>query len=119
MTLNQVLRRGTITWHGVRLNQPDWSSTSHTLAATVRSASGRDLWYFALNAWSDPLTFALPSVDGGWRRWIDTSRQAPDDICDWDAAPPHQTHTYDVAPRSLVMLIAAVPPSDQASSHPT
>jgi glycogen operon protein len=119
MTLNQVLRRGTITWHGVRLNQPDWSSTSHTLAATVRSASGRDLWYFVLNAWSEPLTFALPSVDGGWRRWIDTSRQAPDDICDWDAAPPHQTHTYDVAPRSLVMLIAAVPPSDQASSHPT
>ena len=25
MTLNQLLRRGTVTWHGVRLDQPDWS----------------------------------------------------------------------------------------------
>ena len=110
MTLNQLLRRGTVTWHGVRLDQPDWGSHSHTLAATVRSPGGRQLSHFVLNAWSEPLTFALPSVEGGWRRWIDTSLQPPDDICDWDAAPPHPTQSYEVAPRSVVMLIATIHP---------
>ena len=68
MTLNQLLRRGTVTWHGVRLDQPDWGHSSHTLAATVRSLSGRELWQVVLNAWSEPLTFELPSVARGWRR---------------------------------------------------
>src|SRR5213593_1623517 len=85
MTLNELLCRGTVTWHGVRLDQPDWGSASHTLAATVRSPSGRQLFHVVLNAWSEPLTFALPSVEGGWRRWIDTSREPPCDICEWAA----------------------------------
>jgi glycogen operon protein len=110
MTLNQLLRRGTVTWHGVQLNQPDWHASSHTLAATVRSVSGTQLSHVALNAWSEPLTFAVPSVREGWRRWIDTSREPPDDICEWGAAPPLSTETYDVGPRSLVVLIADVDP---------
>ena len=112
MTLNQLLRRGTVTWHGVHLDQPDWSSASHTLAAAVRSPSGRQRLHVILNAWSEPLTFALPRVDGGWRRWIDTSYPPPGDICEWDATAPYPTDAYDVAPRSLVVLIATVDPSD-------
>jgi len=104
MTLNELLRRGTVTWHGVRLGQPDWGVNSHTLAATVRSPSGRQQLHAILNAWSEPLGFALPSVEGGWRRWIDTSREPPEDVCEWDAAPSHPTQTYEVAPRSLVVL---------------
>jgi glycogen operon protein len=111
MTLNELLRRGTVTWHGVRLGQPDWSASSHTLAATVRSPSGRQLLHVVLNAWSEPLTFALPSVQDGWRRWIDTWREAPDEICEWSAAPPHPTQSYEVGPRSLVILIAAGQPN--------
>jgi glycogen operon protein len=110
MTLNQLLRLGTVTWHGVRLDQPDWGPSSHTLAATVRSTGGRQLFHVVLNAWSERLTFELPSVAGGWRRWIDTSCEPPGDICEWDAAPPHATPSYDVAPRSLVTLIATVDP---------
>ena len=111
MTLNELLRRGTVTWHGVRLDQPDWDSSSHTLAATVRSPSGRQLFHVVLNAWSEPLTFALPSVEGGWRRWIDTSREPPDDICEWGATASHPTQAYDVAPRSLVVLTATAHPT--------
>ena len=111
MTLNQLLRRGTVTWHGVRLEQPDWGVSSHTLAATVRSPSGRELWHVVLNAWSEPLTFELPSVAGGWRRWIDTSREPTDDICEWGAAPLNPSLTYHVAPRSLVVLGATVQPT--------
>ena len=104
----QLLRRGAVTWRGVELNQPDWSAPSHTLAATVRSVSGRQLSHVGLNAWSEPLSFALPSVTGGWRRWIDTSQEPPDDICEWGAAPRHPAQVYGVAPRSLVVLIASV-----------
>ena len=111
MTLNELLGRGTVAWHGVLLDQPDWGPSSHTLAATVRSPSGRQLLHFVLNAWSEPLTFALPSVDGGWRRWIDTSREPPDDICEWGAAASHPTQAYDVAPRSLVVLTATAHPT--------
>src|SRR5262249_18308029 len=110
MTLDQLLRRGTVTWHGVRLDQPDWSSTSHTLAATFRGPSGRQLSHVILSAWSERLTFALPAAAGGWRRWIDTAREPPGDMCEWGAAPPHQAETYDVAPRSLVVLVAADDP---------
>jgi isoamylase len=108
MTLNELLRLGTVTWHGVRLGQPDWGFTSHSLAAAVRSPSGRQLLHVLLNAWSEPLTFALPSVEGGWWRWIDTSRQAPDDICEWGAVSRHPNPTYDVSSRSLVVLITTI-----------
>jgi isoamylase len=118
MTLNELLRRGTVTWHGVKLDQPDWSSASHTLAAKVRSPSGRQRLHVILNAWSEPLTFALPRVDGGWRRWIDTSYPPPGDICEWDATAPYPTDVYDVAPRSLVVLIATVDPSDGRTVPP-
>jgi len=111
MTLNQLLRRGTVTWHGVRLGQPDWGSASHSLAATVRSPSGRQLLYLVLNAWSEPLTFQVPHVAGGWHRWIDTSRDPPDDIGEWGATAFEPTETYEVAPRSLVVLTASVQPT--------
>jgi isoamylase len=111
MTLNQLLRRGIVTWHGVRLDQPDWGPASHTLAFTVRSPSDRQLLHVLLNAWSERLTFELPSVAGGWRRWIDTSHEPPDDICEWGAAASHSTQAYEVAPRSLVVLTATLHPT--------
>ena len=39
LTLNEVLRRGEIDWHGVRLGCPDWSDDSHSIACTVRSGT--------------------------------------------------------------------------------
>ena len=30
--LDQLLREGKLTWHGVRVGQPDWSNYSHSLA---------------------------------------------------------------------------------------
>jgi len=107
MTLNELLRRGTVKWHGVRLDQPDWGFASHALAATVRSPSGRQHLHVMMNAWSEPLAFALPPVERGWRRWIDTSREPPEDICEWDAAPALPSGPYEVAPRSLAVLTAA------------
>ena len=46
VSLNQLLRGVNLAWHGVKLNQPDWSECSHSIAFTVevgRAAVSRDL----------------------------------------------------------------------------
>jgi isoamylase len=41
----------------------------------------------------------------GWRRWIDTALPSPDDVCPWDSAPVVRQGSYDVQPRSVVLLL--------------
>jgi glycogen operon protein len=108
LTLNQLLGRAQIEWHGVALNQPDWSERSHSLALTLGTARGRFLRHLMLNAYWEPLAFQLPPApDGtrqGWRRCIDTALQSPDDISPWSASPVVAQATYVVQPRSVVLL---------------
>ena len=62
-----------------------------------------------LNAYWEPLSFEIPPADGGhlpWKRWIDTFRDAPEDICEWSRAPEVEEVTYQVQPRSVVVLVA-------------
>jgi len=107
LTLNQVLGRARIDWHGVLLNRPDWSEHSHSLAFTLRSVRGQFLLHGMLNAYWKPLMFELPPAPAGygtWRRCIDTALASPDDINRWDVAPTVTTTTYEVHPRSVVLL---------------
>jgi hypothetical protein len=44
-----------------------------------------------VNAWWQPLQFALPVTglaDGRWHRWIDTALPSPSDIVAWDEVTP-------------------------------
>ncbi len=113
LTLPQFLRNAKIQWHGVKLNQPDWSDWSHSLAITVHSVTGRRMAHLILNAYWEPLSFELPPApggpDGGWRRLIDTSLPAPGDFCGFSEAPVVADSHYLVEPRSLVLLAAQVP----------
>jgi len=110
MTLNQFLSQAKISWHGVKLNQPDWSADSHILALTLRSFRGKFLIHIMINAYWEELEFEVPPVQGefenAWMRWIDTFRESPDDICSWDEAEAVRETTYAVQPRSVVVLIA-------------
>jgi glycogen operon protein len=38
MSLNQLLSKAPIQWHGTKLNQPDWSGDSHSIAFTIQVA---------------------------------------------------------------------------------
>jgi isoamylase len=110
LSLNQLLRQGEIRWHGVRLNQPDWSHDSHSLAATARGFKGGYLLHLMLNAYWEPLAFELPSPEGpGWYRLVDTFLESPDDICDLPAAPVVEPSTYLVQSRSVVLLGSRLP----------
>ena len=112
VTLNQLLSRARIEWHGVALHQPDWNEHSHSLAFTLRTLQSRFLLHAMLNAYWEPLGFQLPPLQkeiGRWRRCIDTARPSPDDIYSWDKAPAVTTDTCCVEPRSIVLLAAALP----------
>ena len=109
ITLNQLLRDEPVTWHGTHLGQPDWSDNSHSIAFTVKSMSQERLFYLVLNSYWEPLDFELPplpqTANAGWRRVVDTWLDSPDDIHLPDEAPPVPGPTYQVQPRSLVVLV--------------
>ena len=109
LSLIELLQKQQVQYHGVELHHPDWGETSHSLAFSAFTPGGRLMLYYAINAWSEPLPFELPPINIGenpWRRWIDTARESPDDICDWPEAPAFEESTYLVQPRSIVGLVA-------------
>ena len=111
-TLNQLLREANIAWHGVKLEQPDWSNYSYSLALSLEIRRERLLVHVILNAYWEPLDFELPATGNGdidpWRRWIDTSLDSPHDIVEWKISPPIPGRTYRAGPRSVVVLWAGL-----------
>jgi glycogen operon protein len=107
VTLNDLLRRARIEWHGVALGRPDWSEHSHSLAFTLASFGGGFRLHAMLNAYWEPLRFELPAAGetGPWRRWLDTSLKSPEDVVDWQEAPQVTEASYLVQPRSLALLV--------------
>jgi len=118
MTLTELLRRQPVQWHGVKLNSPDWSYESHTLAATVPLLGYRMVLHLIVNAYWEALEFEIPPLQAeeSWRRCIDTYLDPPDDICGWAQAPRLRGSTYLVQPRSLVILLASVGAEQPASA---
>jgi len=106
VTLSEILRRAEIRPHGVRLNEPDLTAESHSLAVTARGPRGSVVVHAMFNAYWEPLTFELPHLTQCWRRWVDTYRDAPDDVCEELPAPPVEGWTYRVQARSFVILLA-------------
>jgi isoamylase len=110
LSLNQVLVEARKAWQGVKLGQPDWGNSSHSLALTAKAQSEKLCFHFILNAYWEPLEFELPRVgdDEGdsWRRWIDTTLDSPGDIVEWATAPTVPGRTYRAGPRSVVVLFA-------------
>jgi isoamylase len=110
LTLNQLIRQAKIVWHGVKLNQPDWSADSRTIAMTMTSLTGRLMFHMMINVYWEELKFEVPSVPEdsatGWMRWIDTALESPYDICTWDEAEAFREALYPVQPRSMVFLVA-------------
>jgi isoamylase len=129
LTLNQLLQGAKKAWHGVKLGEPDWSAGSHSLALSAEIPGDDLLLYAILNAYWEPLEFELPSLGNGhidlWRRWIDTSLDAPQDIAEWQSAPWHTLcgqctavprRVYQAGPRSVVVLFAQLEDRQKPSS---
>jgi glycogen operon protein len=111
VSLNQLLHGSKHAWHGVKLGNPDWGSSSHSLAFEAELSAERLRLYLILNAYWEPLDFELPPVSNGgetWRRWIDTALDPPHDIVERQTASPVPHCTYQAGPRSVAVLIAGL-----------
>ncbi|MGF1509815.1 MAG: glycogen debranching protein GlgX [Myxococcota bacterium] len=104
MLLTDMLESIEVEWHGIRLLEPDWSYASRSIAMTIVGG----IFHAIFNAYWESLDFELPEcASGSWRRFMDTSRPSPHDICPFrDALDLENQATYRVAPRSLVVLIS-------------
>ncbi|HOD75988.1 MAG TPA: hypothetical protein PKJ17_08170, partial [Syntrophorhabdaceae bacterium] len=108
MTLNELLRKARMSWHGVKLGEPDWADHSHSLAVTLEVEKGL-LFHIMLSSYWGPLEFELPptgSARGSWRRLIDTSLESPDDFCAWNLAPRIAGDEYQLQSYSVAILFA-------------
>jgi glycogen operon protein len=97
-----------VVWHGPKRGKPDWTSESRTVALhLLRNRVDEDI-YLAANAHWEAKDFELPPLGGGrrWRRFVDTSREAPDDVAEPGAelAIP-DAPSYRLGPRSLIVLV--------------
>jgi len=109
VSLSRVLDETKHAWHGLRVNQPDWSPFSHTIALSGELKNEGVLAHIILNAYWEPLEFELPALKDrkeNWRRWIDTALDPPHEICEWNAEQPVPGTTYRAGARSVVVLIA-------------
>jgi glycogen operon protein len=108
-SLSELIAQANKSWHGVKLHQPDWGGSSHSIAFGTVLKKEKLAVHLILNGYWEPLDFELPAAAAGrpWRRWFDTSLPSPDDIVEWTAAPPVTGSTYRAGPRSVALLYAA------------
>jgi glycogen operon protein len=71
-----------ISWHGVKLNKPDWSSESRSIAMRLESKEFDDDILLIANSFWKPLKYQLPPLNKGrrWYRFLDTMFETPNDI---------------------------------------
>jgi isoamylase len=97
-----------ISWHGIHLNQPDWSWESRSLALHWHGTADAYDLYLIFNSYWEPLTFEIPPLLAGrrWFRLVDTSLESPEDIADEgkEKVIPSQ-QTCHSGPRSVVVLM--------------
>jgi glycogen operon protein len=112
LTLDELLGRHAVTWHGIGLRAPDWGYDSRTLAYTTPWLGGAYALHVIANAYWDTLRFEIPDPPAGalaWRRVVDTTQPSPDDACEWVHAPILDGRTYPAGPRSVVILGTLLP----------
>lgn len=107
LQVDRVGSKPYIIWHGQRLEQPDWSEDSHSLAFSLHHPYSEEHLHVIFNAYWKPLKFELPSLKLGnpWYRIVDTSLPAPDDFADPETAKKIYENSYRVAARSAVVLM--------------
>ncbi|MFM2481493.1 glycogen debranching protein GlgX [Celerinatantimonas sp. YJH-8] len=106
-TLSHILDDGRIQKHGVHVDQPDYADDSHSIALSYALPYRNEHLYLAVNAYWQPLTFELPTIDRQqWRLVLNTAAPSPDDICDMGEAKPYHQASILLEPHSIVVLVA-------------
>jgi isoamylase len=98
--------REDVRWYGVG-RDADLSHDSHSLAFALHGGSeGDDDLYVMINAYWEDLPFEMQEGSvGEWQRVIDTSSESPLDFVEPANASALDSLSYDVAARSVVVLV--------------
>jgi glycogen operon protein len=103
-------RRGLldVSWHGTELEGPGWhDAEARALAWTLAAFDDREDLHVMANMYWEPLSFALPEIDGHvWHCAIDTALAGAAGIAPRGAEPVVPGARLEVAGRSVVVLIS-------------
>jgi len=104
-----VLR--SITWHGTKPLQADFTGSSRFIAWVLEPFAtperGDVPIYVGSNAFWEPIKVELPPVEGSrWYRVVDTSLPEGEDIVPDESAAFLAEQSYEIRPRSTIVLIA-------------
>jgi isoamylase len=103
-----------VSWHGLKLDKPDWSENSKVLAFVLDGSElphekRDDDFYVMLNGDTVKHSFQVPPAKAGkaWFRIIDTGRPSPEDILDEDQGVAMKLNRrYLAHPFAAVVLIS-------------
>ena len=98
-----------VTWHGLKVGDPDWTGLQRTLAFQMHGWHSQPDIYVMFNAHWEHKKFAIPPHEGRWvwKRLVDTSLPSPHDIVDeQNATPLKPADHYVLSPRTAVILIS-------------
>lgn len=95
-----------ITWHGLQLDEPQWTdSSSRVLACTLSrvKAEEEDL-HIIFNMTEDELTMELPELkERMWHLAVDTARSIAEDIIEPEQQQAVGEKTIQVSPQSIIV----------------
>lgn len=102
-----------VSWHGTRAWQPDFSTSSRTVAFLLcgkhaRGGTSQDnSLYVAFNSHYESLEFELPQMPQGthWYVAVNTGMNSPDDIHEPGSEPVVSGNHFVVGARSVIVLL--------------
>ena len=99
-----------VTWHGIKSGKPDWSRSSHSLAATLVHPRADEHLHIMLNAYWKPLKFQLPPLKKGrkWKRIVDTSLPSKQGFTPISKAIIIDKNFYKLSDRSVAVLFSGL-----------
>ena len=96
-----------ITWHGVKLKQPDWSEDSHSLSFTLLHPAANEVIHVMVNAYWKSLRFQIPDLkEKKWHKIVDTSLNTPNDMIELKQSEIFSKKLITIPDRSIIILVA-------------
>jgi glycogen operon protein len=97
-----------VTWHGIKVGQPDWGKNSHSVAYTLGKSNSKEHLHVMINAYWDKLSFELPVLSknpkGKWVKIVDTAEESPYDIKTIKEGTPIKGNLVELNDRSIMIL---------------
>ncbi len=101
---------GDISWHGLQVGHPDWTTDSRHLAYELIPPSGTERVLVLLNAETTAQTFEMVKPPQGtvWHRIIDTGATPPADVLT-ESPLPHPTDAAITVPSHTIVVLLCRP----------